>query len=172
MKFISRKKYGIVNGAQGTIKSIIYDNETDYNTNLPSTIIIEFLNYSGPQFFKDNSRKFWIPINPCTVFSRFYKCYRTQYPLKLAKASTITKLQGETLDSGIIDIGISERVCGLAYVALSRFKTIYDFLIEPFPYNRLSNIKASKVLNDRKLENKRLTDLSNLTLNNYLYLLK
>ena len=30
----------------------------------PETIIIHFPNYTGPQFFLDENKKNWIPINP------------------------------------------------------------------------------------------------------------
>jgi len=45
------KKHGLVNGASGNIKHIIYPSTITENC-LPETIIIHFPDYDGPQFFK------------------------------------------------------------------------------------------------------------------------
>ena len=34
----------------------------------PDTIIIHFPNYTGPQFFLDENKKNWIPINPLSIY--------------------------------------------------------------------------------------------------------
>ena len=41
---------GLVNGAAGTVKEIIYGEGNGMET-LPETIIVHFPNYVGPQFF-------------------------------------------------------------------------------------------------------------------------
>ena len=94
---------GLVNGATGIIRDIIYS-DSDINK-LPVAVLIEFDRYNGPPFFLDEERKNWIPINPYTVFSRDMKSSRTQLPFLLSYALTIHKSQGATLLKAVIDLG-------------------------------------------------------------------
>ena len=68
---------------------------------------------------------------------------------------TIHKSKGQTLKTAIIDLGKSEKSLGLTFVSLSRLKNIKDFLIVPFPFDRLSKIKNSASLIPRLEEEKR-----------------
>ena len=61
------------------------------------------------------------------------------------------KSQGQTLNQAVIDLGSKE-----TYVALSRLRHIKDFLIKPFPYDRIEKIKNSSALNARITEECRL----------------
>jgi ATP-dependent DNA helicase PIF1 len=155
-------KRGLVNGANGTIRDIVYDDISKQ----PHTIFIEFDNYAGPYFFNENDpRRKWIPINSVSVFNQTLSASRTQYPMRLAYALTIHKSQGQTLDKVVIDLGKNERSLGLAFVALSRVKNYKDFLIEPFPLNRLTKIKNSNSLKPRVNEEKRMQIIVEKTLN-------
>ena len=66
---------------------------------------------------------------------------RTQFPIRLAYALTIHKGQGQTLKRIIVELGKKEATLGLTFVALSRVKNVNDFLIHPFPLDRLTPIK-------------------------------
>ena len=70
-------------------------------------------------------------------------CYlnRHQYPLRLGYAVTIHSSQGMTLDSAIIDLGSSIRMCGQAYVALSRVRSLEGLYLTKFEEK---SIKVSK----------------------------
>ena len=68
---------------------------------------------------------------------------RTQYPLRLAYALTITRSQGQTLEQAVIDLGPNERTLGLAFVALSRLKNFTDFLIPCIWFTNHYHIKSS-----------------------------
>ena len=60
---------------------------------------------------------------------------------------TIHKSQGLTLDKCWIDLGTSERVAGLTYVALSRVCKISDPVIEPVTFDRLHSLKKRQITN-------------------------
>ena len=157
-------KYGLVNGANGTVRDILYD----AGDSLPYAILIEFDHYSGPKFFEKNDpRHNWIPINPVNIYNPIFSCSRKQYPIRLAYALTIHKSQGQTLDKVVIDLGKNERSLGLAFVALSRVKKFNDFLIQPFTLDRLTKIKNSTSLAPRIKEEKRILTLVEKTINKF-----
>ena len=54
---------------------------------------------------------------------------RTQFPLKLSWAASTHKVQGLTLNHAVIDIGPNVFCDGMAYVALSRVKSIEGLAI-------------------------------------------
>ena len=112
------------------------------NDNLPFAILIEFNEYTGPRFFQENDpKRNWIPINPLNIFSKALNMSRTQFPIRLAYALTIHKGQGQALKRIIVELGKKEATLGLTFVALSRVKNVNDFLIHPFPLDRLTGIK-------------------------------
>ena len=146
----------MTNGAFGIIKEIIYPENPNPDT-LPDAIIVYFKQYVGPQFFIDQPNKHnWIPINSKTTYSKYCQSSRTQYPLRLSYALTTYKVQGDTLESGVIDLGKTERNLGSSFVQLSRFKKIDQFLIKPFPFDRLTKIINCKQLAPRIKEEAKL----------------
>jgi ATP-dependent DNA helicase PIF1 len=57
----------------------------------------------------------------------------TQVPLKIGAAGTIHKIQGASLDKGVIDLGKGSFDFGQTYVALSRFRSLEGVtLLKPF----------------------------------------
>jgi len=65
-------------------------------------------------------------------------CARTQFPLSLAWAITIHKVQGLSLNAILADIG-SEIFCdGMSYVALSRAKFLTNVWLIDFDKNKLT----------------------------------
>ena len=99
---------GLVNGAVGTVISIVY--ETGGPPDLPLAVLVKFDNYTGPTFSNQT-----VPIVPVrrTWLSSASSCSRLQIPLKLAWAVTIHKAQGLTLSKVVIDIGKKEFSSGL-----------------------------------------------------------
>ena len=73
---------------------------------------------------------------------------RTNYPIRLAYALTIHKSQGQTLRKIIVELGKKESTLGITFVTLSRVKNVKDFLIHPFPLDRLTKIKNLFTFND------------------------
>ena len=155
---------GLCNGTMGTIKDIIFS-ENHTSPMLPIAIIVQFdSNYIGPSFCEDTPN--CVPICPVTNSSTSLgnNLQRIQFPLKLAWSMTIHKSQGLTLDKCWIDLGTSERVAGLTYVALSRVYKISDLVIEPVTFDRLHSLKKSSNYKYRLLEEARLERLAQDTL--------
>jgi len=166
------KKYGLVNGANATIKAILYPDDKEPTNTLPHTIVIHCAQYTGPQFFTDFEKQNWIPINLHTFFNPILKCSRTQMPFRLAYAITVHKSQGQTMDIGVIDFTEKEQQLGSSYVQLTRFKHIDNILIKPFPYSRITtSIKNSSCLKPRQEEEERLKQLTDETLVKFSHLL-
>lgn len=108
------------------------------------------------------------PIYPVTSFfnSFGYNLERMQFPLRLAWSMTIHKSQGLTLKKCWIELGTSERVAGLTFVALSRICQI--FYLEPVTFERLHSVKKTSNYKYRLLEEARLERLAQDTLHNHL----
>ncbi len=60
-----------------------------------------------------------------------------------------------------------EATLGLTFVAQSRVKNVNDFLIHPFPLDRLTRIKNSSLLEGRVKEENRLNNIVKNTLSKY-----
>ena len=67
-------------------------------------------------------------------------------------------------------MGRSEKSLGLTFVALSRLKKITDLLLNPIPFERLTNISKSKSLGPRIIEENRLERLIKDNLENFKHL--
>jgi ATP-dependent DNA helicase PIF1 len=101
---------GICNGAQGTI--------IDFIENSP---VIKFNN----GITKTLSKHCWQSSDYPTISI-------TQYPLQLAWAITIHKMQGATLESAVMDLGNNVFENGQIYVALSRVKSLEGLYLTEF----------------------------------------
>ena len=96
---------GLVNGAMGTVVGI-------YSTH----VLIKFDHIDKPCQIEKITTKFML-------MKKMY-IHRKQYPLILASAITIHKCQGLSLDTAIIDLSQEVFGDGMAYVALSRVRTV------------------------------------------------
>ena len=131
---------GLCNGAMGEVKHIVYK-DNDVPPALPIAVLVKFNNYCGPTFI-DNGL---VPVIPVQSMSSTGETYEhQQIPLKLSWAITI---QGLTLSKAIVDLGPSEKVAGLAYVALSRVTSLYNLMVEPTSFERLTAVKSQVILN-------------------------
>jgi ATP-dependent DNA helicase PIF1 len=98
-------KAGLVNGALGTVLSID-----------PNAIRVQFDHITDPYCVETVKSRFFLMKNFCI--------YRRQFPLILAYAVTIYKCQGLSLDTAILDLSEHVFCAGMAYVALSRVRTL------------------------------------------------
>ena len=97
---------GLVNGALGTINSIGKD-----------CIHVKFDHSTDTHFKIERVR------SKFQILRRFY-VYRKKFPVILAFAVTIHKCQGLSLDCAIVDLSSNVFATGMAYVALSRVRTL------------------------------------------------
>ncbi|XP_055344659.1 uncharacterized protein LOC129592610 [Paramacrobiotus metropolitanus] len=149
---------GLVNGALGYVRDIVYEPGTSPTDSLPFVILVEFDKYTGPTFANN-----CVPIAPITTkwTEKSQNCSRTQFPLTLAWAITIHKGQGITCDKAVIHIGRREFASGLIYVGFSRVKSWNGLAVEPvFPFQLLQSIKQKKATHQRKRELERLQRMS------------
>ena len=98
-------KIGLVNGSLGSVQAINCDYITVKYDHLDKAYHVEMV----------KSR--------FTLMQNFH-IYRKQFPLILAYAITIHKCQGLSLDCTIIDLSNSIFAPGMAYVALSRVRSL------------------------------------------------
>lgn len=122
-------KSGLVNGSQGIIKKIYYKETSDPLLHLPAIVFVYFPSYSGPNIQAypgiDPS---WVPVVPLTSSwddKDGSQLSQTQLPLTLAWAMTIHKSQGLTLTEATIELGPKDFSPGLAFVAISRVKSLH-----------------------------------------------
>ena len=61
------------------------------------------------------------------------------------------RLSGLVRNRASIYLGASENCIGLAYVAVSRVRKLYNMVIEPVTFERLQAVKKSKDFEFRKI---------------------
>ena len=118
---------GLVNGAIGIIREIFLP----LTSSIPTVIYVQFNDSSIGSSYKDQ-RINAVKITPVTA--RFFGnrgtlLTRTQFPIQLCFAATIHKLQGCTLDKAVLYLGKKLFAAGMAYVALSRVRSLEDIMI-------------------------------------------
>ena len=109
---------GLVNGAIGTVLSI----QTDH-------VSVQFDHISEPYDVEKVRSRFMVMKN--------YFIYRKQFPLILAYAVTIHKCQGLSLDCAIVDLSDQVFSTGIAYVAISRVRTLAGLHLAAFEPNSI-----------------------------------
>ena len=106
-------KRGLVNGALGTVLSIA-----------PNHVTVQFDHVSEPYDVRMVKSRFMLMKN--------YFVYRKQFPLILAYAVTIHKCQGLSLDCAIVDLSDQIFSDRMAYVALSRVRSLSGLHLTAF----------------------------------------
>jgi ATP-dependent DNA helicase PIF1 len=101
---------GLVNGAQGIVKKIWFDQGSNPRSHLPAVVFVEFNGYSGPETPAwEGISPSWVPIVPSVAqwenkSGKALTC--TQLPLTLAWGITIHKSQGLTLEKAVVELGM------------------------------------------------------------------
>ena len=104
---------GLVNGAIGTVVSV-----------RPNHVTVQFDHTNTLYNVEKVKSRF-------TIMKNFY-IYRRQFPLILAYAVTIHKCQGLSLDCAIVDLLDKVFSAGMAYVAVSRVRTLQGLHLVAF----------------------------------------
>lgn len=177
--------FGLYNGAIGKIIDIIYLEGNIPENSLPAAVMVEFPNYTGPSFVKDNPKL--VPILPVErkLDCSCSFCKRKQIPLKLGWATTIHKCQGMTIGKGepnqyiVINPGtraFESRNPGALFVALSRAKSAGNDFVDPdFAWHssvlvnedRLCHVVKSATVEARTKEMERISSLCVQTKNQF-----
>ena len=177
--------FGLYNGAIGNIIDIIYLEGNIPENSLPAAVMVEFPNYTGPSFVKDNPKL--VPILPVErkLDCSCSFCKRKQIPLKLGWATTIHKCQGMTIGKGepnqyiVINPGtraFESRNPGALFVALSRAKSAGNDFVDPdFAWHssvlvnedRLCHVVKSATVEARTKEMERISSLCVQTKNQF-----
>ena len=129
---------GLYNGAMGLVIDIVYNsNESPNSGHLPKYVLVQFPNYTGPQFLSSIPNV--IPIVPISSVCPWHCCSVKFIPLQLCYGKTIHTFQGQnagpvdptqqhnSIQRIIVDIGSRQfegRNPGLTYTALSRATTL------------------------------------------------
>lgn len=132
-------KKGLVNGAIGNVIQIS-----------SVTIKVKFDHIAKPYEIERVKTRFLLMKN-------FYM-YRKQFPLILAYAVTIHKCQGLSLDCAIINLSQSVFGYGMAYVALSRVRSLSGLYITELDSQSIKVSNAS-LMEVNRLRQKFRTDL-------------
>lgn len=137
---------GLVNGALGFVREIIYEPECNPSNSKPVVILAQFDKYTGPTI------NGLVPIAPVTNNFKYkgQSMSRKQFPIQLAYSMSVHKSQGLTLDKALVDIG-NEFCLGISYVALSRTKTWQGLALKTeFDQPRLLGINRRTAFTERK----------------------
>ncbi len=111
------KDDGLVNGAQGTIYKILYQ-EGRMPPQIPDVVYCEFPSYTGNPFMEEKPQVVPIAAITRTWMDSTVSCTRTQLPLVPAYAITVHKCQGQTLSKVVVELGKREFSVGLSNMLL------------------------------------------------------
>ena len=112
-------KQGLVNGAIGTVTSVS-----------SQKLMVKFDHIDNPCPIEMVKSKF--------ILMKSFFVYHKQFPVTVAYAVTIHKCQGLSLDCAIVDLSSNVFCAGMAYVAISRVRTLEGLHLSAFDPKSIS----------------------------------
>jgi energy-coupling factor transporter ATP-binding protein EcfA2 len=151
---------GLVNGARGIVKSIIWNNSSDpciTSSSMPKCIFVDFFDKNVGVETKKFSSMPYVELKLMSAIffgKRVAILQRTQLPICLCWASTIHKVQGLTMKSAVVDLGQKVFSSGMAYVALSRVTSMRGLhLLDFHPKSLIVSDEVQKEMERFRLKN-------------------
>ncbi|KAI1666448.1 hypothetical protein L13192_10132 [Pyrenophora tritici-repentis] len=129
-----------------------------------NALLIYIPSYDGPAYKEVNGEKL-IPILRSKrefMYRGHQACTRTQFPVVLAYGITIHKSQVVSLDTAVLNITDKEFAPGLAYIAVSRVRSLNRIMFEQgFDFSRFKPRKLkTKQISHEDLVQRRGIELS------------
>ncbi|KAJ3455383.1 hypothetical protein MRS44_013983 [Fusarium solani] len=149
---------GLVNGAQGTIYDVAWNEGANPCEDPPAVIMVDFDSYDGPPYLTTDEGRKIVPILPVTrdFLVGNETCARTQFPLIVAFAITVHKCQSLTKDQIVTDLATRDFQAGISYVAVSRVTSLQGLLLEaPFDRQNLYNYTPTEGMKIRLADQQR-----------------
>ena len=147
---------GLVNGADGVVKRIIYK-PGNAPPQLPDCVLVHFDHYEGPPLIQDEPKLIPVIAFTSTWIAHKEDCSRTQIPLVPGDATTIHVTQGETLEKAIVNLGKKEFACGISYTGISRVRSLKDLIFYPeAPTHMRMDFMRNKPFREKQYEDERL----------------
>lgn len=160
----------------GKVTHILYEKDSPGPPILPSVVLVQLDNYTGPgllDHLNDPNLERIVPIKTKKSTSGTKKfaaqqinLSRRQFPLALSYARTIDKAEGATFAKAIVDIGsVTDRkhAVALEYVGISRVKSDMNLLLVPNSFHRWVSVSEKKAIKYRRQEVHRLGQMAELT---------
>lgn len=123
---------GLTNGSLGTVYGVLYSPDSQGPPDLPLAVLVQFDGYVGPPFLPGVPGLVPVPTRTTKWEKKVGQpCSRTQVPLCLSFAITIHKSQGWTCEKVRLDLGTAEHSLGIAFVAISRAKSLAGIMFQP-----------------------------------------
>ncbi len=145
-------KKGLVNGALGTIVSFNWTfGHQQEEGGLPQSVMVKFDHLNDPVLIRPESTDF--------TGKRQKRVTRLQLPFIQAEAINTLKIQGDSVDLIVLDLGKDLFAKGMAYVGISRPRTLGGLAIIRMDVNKLiTSVKYCPCDTDALLELERLRE--------------
>ncbi|XP_011410601.1 PREDICTED: ATP-dependent DNA helicase PIF1-like [Amphimedon queenslandica] len=146
----------LVNGARGIIVGFSWPNGADDRAKKGDSPQKEYVKFNDPRVglvsrvtIDDSLEQEAVPIEPVTA--KFFgkqgvTLQRTQLPLLPWWAATIHEVQGLSLDAAVIDLGPKVFEDGIAYIALSRVRTLQGVAVLGLVEKKITSSTVAKMM--------------------------